>query len=659
MLMTSCDAIAAGPPGVKLPVAALTGTTSTTVYQAASAISSTPKPASRSLSPLPQSTSFTQTTPSELPVASSNPDNPDQSVGDTGGDSGDSDSSGNGGSGSQGDAGSSDSSDASGSSGDVSNTGDGSDTGGNDSGTSSTGSGDNPQGGGESGDNTGNTHTTPSDVSVESSVTTGSYNSGQSGASGSNGDSGSQSGGESSTSDNGSGSQDGGEQASTGSTGSANSQSGGNSPETNVPASIAPFVVTVGGHTISGVVHGSTAAVVAGNTIVAGSSPSSAGGALVSIYPGASSIFVNGESHALPTAQASRPSAIAIATIGSHTVSASPGTPAVFYAGTTLSQDGAHATIDNTDIHVDASGLIIGGSSLVTLPTIDSPRFSATPIATIGSQTLSAISGGSEVYYADITLTQSGAHATIDNTDIYVGASGLVIGDSSTVALPILDSPQEHATPIATIGSQTISAIFGVSKMYYAGSTLTRNGAHVTIDNTDVYLDSSGLVVGGSSTVTIPELSPTSSTESFPEVTRLRTFTIGGQTLSADSTAVYVDASTLAIGRPAITRSGIPISLGLSDIVIASTTFTLPSVVLPSGTISGATETSEGLGAIILGAFGPLTSTASASGSSIAGSNTSNAVAFQGAAARPPQSNRLAMLGLLLVGGLFLFVNGL
>ena len=240
-----------------------------------------------------------------------------------------------------------------------------------------------------------------------------------------------------------------------------------------------------------------------------------------------------------------------------------------------------------------------------------------------------------------------------------MGASGLIIGDGSTVAFLTMDSHQLYATPIATIGSQTISAIPGGSEAYYAGTTLTQNGAHVTIDNTDVYVDSSGLVLGGSSTIDITRLSPASITASSPQVTELQTFTLGGQLLRVDSTAVYVGKSTLAVGGPAVTISGTPISLGSSDIVIASKTYTIPSGALPSGTLPGATQTSDGLGDIILGAFGPHTSTASASGTSIAKSNTSSAIAFQGAAAKPDQWESMAMMGALIVGGFSLFVNGI
>ena len=264
------------------------------------------------------------------------------------------------------------------------------------------------------------------------------------------------------------------------------------------------------------------------------------------------------------------------------------------------------------------------------------------------------------MYYAGVTLTQNGAHATIDNTDIYLSGSDLIIGDSSTVALPTADSPKFYATPIATVGTQVLSAIPGDSEeVYYAGVTLTQNGAHVTIDNTDVYVGSSGLVVGGSSTVAIPTLSPISITGSTPDATKVQTFTLGGQILSADNTALYVGGSTLAVGGPAVTISGTPISLGSSDIVIASTTYTIPSSALPSGTLPGATETSDGLGAIIYGAFGPHTGSASAIGTSAVSSNTSSAVAFQGAAARPDQREFTGLLGSLVVGGLFWFVNGL
>ena len=244
---------------------------------------------------------------------------------------------------------------------------------------------------------------------------------------------------------------------------------------------------------------------------------------------------------------------------------------------------------------------------------------------------------------------------TIDNVDVYVGSSGLVIGGSSTVPFPTVDSQQLYATPIATIGSQTISVMPGGSEVYYADTTLTRNGAHVTIDNEDVYLGSAGLVVGGSSTIAIPDLSPTIIGGSYPKITGLQTFALDGETFSADRTAVYIGGSTLAVGGPAVTISGTPISLGSSDIVIASKTYTIPSGELPSDTLPGPTQTSDGLGAIILGAFGPQTSTALPSGSGVANSNASSAVAFQGAAAKLDQCEPVAIvLGVLTVGGLLL-----
>ena len=156
-----------------------------------------------------------------------------------------------------------------------------------------------------------------------------------------------------------------------GDSGSVGSSSGSSSSESNHPSHTIPFIITPGGLTIFGTAHDSTAAVVAGTTISAGDLPTSPGRGLISVHPTASSIAIGGESQSLPnpkqaSALETQPTPVPI--IGSHIMTAFLGASEVSYAGTTLSQDGLHATIENTDVYVGSSGFVIDESSTIALP---------------------------------------------------------------------------------------------------------------------------------------------------------------------------------------------------------------------------------------------------------------------------------------------------
>lgn len=350
---------------------------------------------------------------------------------------------------------------------------------------------------------------------------------------------------------------------------------------------------------------------------------------------GSSDVKIGSESQG-PTPESAHAAAALpapIATIGSQIITASPGASEVYYAGTTLSQNGLHATIDNTEVYVGSSGLVIGGSSTVAIPI--APSSASSSQGESGAVTFAAAgyiftSSPSGIAVAGTTI-QSGHAAVIFGTTVSYGPSGLAIGTST---IPVPTPPPSGVlgagpTNVFTLGGQIFTA--NPTAVYIAGTTLTAGGSSVTVSGTAISLGDSGIVIA-SSTYAIPfDILPSS------------TMVIGSETLTICPTAIEVGGTTLSDGGSTITVHGIPISLGPSGLVAAGST-----VFYRGGPLTAASQTSEGLGGLILAGFGPSTTTASAMGTSTS-TSTPGLVAFQGAAAKSTWEP-IIILGLLLVG---------
>ncbi|KAG6999238.1 hypothetical protein G7Y79_00036g071940 [Physcia stellaris] len=218
--------------------------------------------------------------------------------------------------------------------------------------------------------------------------------------------------------------------------------------------------------------------------------------------------------------------------------------------------------VSGTPISLGSSQLIVG-SSTVRLPE-PSPSTISSNIVVAG-QTFAQLPDGISV--AGTTLRSQGPAVTISGTPISLGNSGVVIG-ATTFPLPTAfpDSPSQTLT----LNGQTLTA--GPDAVAIAGNTLTPNGPAVTISGTPISVDNSGIVIG-SSTFSLPTPLPTSAPQ---------TFTLGGQTFTVESGGVAVAGTTLGPHAPGLTISGTSISLGLSSIIIGSSTFALPTPFTPS-----------------------------------------------------------------------------
>ncbi|KAK0653797.1 hypothetical protein DIS24_g5704 [Lasiodiplodia hormozganensis] len=230
-----------------------------------------------------------------------------------------------------------------------------------------------------------------------------------------------------------------------------------------------------------------------------------------------------------------------IATVGSQTVSADPHNPHnIVIAGETM-VPGQISAIGTAPIIV-RTGEVVIGSSTIALPISDS----AQPVATVASQVIAA-DGQNFILPGGKTLTP-GQVTVINRVTVSVASSALVVGGGSTVSLPDGDRP------VATFGSQVISAD-GQNFLLPGGKTLTP-GQVTVIDGATISAASSALVVGGSSTISLPGVGAVLSVGSRTITAQQATpglLVIGTQTISAGGSAATVSGVTIsAVGKSSV-----------------------------------------------------------------------------------------------------------
>lgn len=203
-------------------------------------------------------------------------------------------------------------------------------------------------------------------------------------------------------------------------------------------------------------------------------------------------------------------SATAIATVGSQTISAIPGSSGVVLPNGSTAKPGSVATITDSNskpivVSVGSSGVFIGGTSqgdstsFFANPTLPPgpPPPTSTAIGVIGGHTISAAPGDSTLVIDDQTITSGGNAVTLAglNNVVSLGSSGLVVefpgGTVSTFTLPT-------ATPdwvTTTVDEITVSASAGASVVLVGNQAVTSGGSAVTVGNDVVSLGSSGLEV--------------------------------------------------------------------------------------------------------------------------------------------------------------------
>ncbi|KAK3659482.1 hypothetical protein LTR56_001372 [Elasticomyces elasticus] len=243
---------------------------------------------------------------------------------------------------------------------------------------------------------------------------------------------------------------------------------------------------------------------------------------------------------------------LTVISVGSQTITATPGQPLVI-SGSTLSS-GQPATVGGHTVSSNSVGLIIEGTSTVRLPAGSNPQ-SADSVVTLSGQITTASTGSSgAMIISDSTLIPGGSAATVQETE---DSTGLVVGGSITVTI----SSSATAAATLTLGNEVLTAYDtqGIGAAFVDGTTLSLGGPAATVDGTLVSMNSAGLVIGGSKTVPITRQATTASA-SGP------TSADGG-----DTPATNVEPMTATSSQSGVGRFGVSVALILGALSLSLT----------------------------------------------------------------------------------------
>lgn len=238
-------------------------------------------------------------------------------------------------------------------------------------------------------------------------------------------------------------------------------------------------------------------------------------------------------------------------------------------AGATLVPGAPPITISDSAVYVDSSALVVGSNTMPltavfpTQPTPNVPQYQPT---TINGQKAQLLSDGG-VSIAGTTINPGAPVITIAGTPIFINLSNIAIGTDTipiTAAFTIQPSPDTTPSQPTTIlgqAAQLFSA--GIS---IAGTTLTPGSPPLTISNTPISINPSGLIIGTAAPTPLPN----------PTIT-----TLANQLLTLLPTAAIIGSATLTPGGPTLTLSGTPLYIASSNLIFGTSTIPLPSTPLP------------------------------------------------------------------------------
>lgn len=216
--------------------------------------------------------------------------------------------------------------------------------------------------------------------------------------------------------------------------------------------------------------------------------------------------------------------------------------------GSTLSSGGPAQTIAGQKFSLGTAGLALGGSTTLPLLPVSTavPVDDSNAVFTLGSSTLTAhpVSGQTgEIAVGDSTLSAGGPGITIGGQVVSDATVELVIDSSSTVSLPQITFAAVSGI-VLTKGSSIVTATpvgEHTGEILLDDTTLSVGGPQYTINGVVVSEASSGVVVGGSTTMALSRL-----TSSITPTT--------SQTLGPYTSETPLPSTTSGGGRKASSR---------------------------------------------------------------------------------------------------------
>ncbi len=260
-------------------------------------------------------------------------------------------------------------------------------------------------------------------------------------------------------------------------------------------------------------------------------------------------------------------------------------------AGSTSTMLGALATISGTTIYPTPPG-----QDNPSPTSQDAPETHPPALVTMNSETYTI--QHSIVQIAGVTVSEGAPATTISNTPISLGTNHLMIGNNT-----ILYSAASAPPPAVAITMNGETYTIQNSAIQFGGVTVSEGAPATTISNTPISLDPSNFILGSSTIL-----------YSMPSATAI---TINNEPLNLESSAVIVAGSiTISEGAPAVTVSGTAISLGSTDIVVGATTLEYSQ--------AAGTQSSGDVAAAIMSALGRTEAASSATATATGTSNTTS-----------------------------------
>lgn len=311
---------------------------------------------------------------------------------------------------------------------------------------------------------------------------------------------------------------------------------------TPLPTNASPAVI-LGGQPAQRGANGAVA--YGGAHIEPGAKPTIVAGHTVSA--GSDNFVVDGNTYALPTPF---PAPSAPLLVDGQSIQKAQGGGVVI--GTSTIMPGSSATIGAHIVSAEQGNLVVDGNRYA-LPSGAGSVLEANVADSNGQGPVTLLDGA--------VISAGGRAATLSGTVVSVlpNQQGLLVG-SQTITMPSAPTIGH----VLTAAGEILTAVNG--QILVAGSTLSR-GSAITIHSTRISLGQSILVIG-SSTIPLPTAGPTVGSESpTPAITTL------GQTFSQVGVSdVVFGHTTLSIGGAGTTILGTEVSLGISGLIVGSST---------------------------------------------------------------------------------------
>ena len=241
-------------------------------------------------------------------------------------------------------------------------------------------------------------------------------------------------------------------------------------------------------------------------------------------------------------------------TIAGQTVVPNP--TGIVTAGSSVLPGGSAVIIFNTPISLAPSGILVVGSSSLSL----SPQ----SVFNIGVLPFTANPSGFILNGA--IISPGGAAQTLDGTRISLGQAGVFEIGSTTISLLTPSSPPRILSTF-TVASQTFT--LNPTAFSTIGTTISAGGPAITIAGTIISFGPSGTLIVGSSTIVL----------SAPQTPLPSLVNTDGLSIEAQSSLAIVDGVTISPGAPGVTvdRNIVSLEAGGKTLDIGTGRFAMPT----------------------------------------------------------------------------------